>query len=57
MYVDAPRLTKSMKIVTEDLSLEHLWVIYPGKETYRLTANITVMPLQSIPEVWLYNGA
>lgn len=54
-YADAPRLTKSMKIVTKDLSLEHLWVIYPGKETYRLTENITVMPLKSLPEVWLYN--
>ena len=28
---DAPRTTKSMHVVTKDLGLEHLWVLYPGK--------------------------
>ena len=51
-YADAPRLTKSMKIGFEALELEHLWVIYPGKETYKLSENITVLPLKEIPEVW-----
>jgi hypothetical protein len=29
----------------EDLSLEHLWIIYPGDKSYPLTPNITAIPL------------
>ena len=53
-YADAPRLTKSMKIAIEDLELEHLWVIYPGKECYKLSQQVTVFPLKEIPETWNY---
>ncbi|MBU0600754.1 ATP-binding protein [bacterium] len=49
-YVDAPRLTKSMKIALENLKIEHLWVVYPGKEVYRLADNVTALPLKDIPE-------
>jgi hypothetical protein len=34
----------------ENLKLQHLWVVYPGKATYRLSENITVLPLKDIPE-------
>jgi len=44
-YADAPKLTRSMKTVIKDLSLSHLWVVYPGKTTYRLSENITVLSL------------
>ena len=44
-YADAPKLTRSMKIVIKDLDLSHLWVVYPGKITYRLSENITVLSL------------
>ena len=44
-YTDAPRLTRSMKTVQNDLDLAHLWVVYPGKTTYRLAENITVLSL------------
>lgn len=47
-YSDAPTTTKSMHIVIEDLKLEHLYVIYPGSESYELKNNITVIPLQHI---------
>jgi uncharacterized protein len=53
-YADAPRTTKSMRIAMEDLSLHHLWIIYPGTDRYRLTDSITVMPLTSIPDSWAY---
>lgn len=49
-YNDAPRLSKSMNIVMKDLELEHLWIIYPGTDTYRLAENITVIPLIDIEE-------
>ena len=44
-YTDAPRLTRSMKTVQKDLDLAHLWVVYPGKTTYRLAENITAFSL------------
>ena len=44
-YTDAPRLTQSMKTVQEDLELSHLWVVYPGKMTYRITETITALSL------------
>ena len=45
---DAPRTTKSMHIVIEDLGLEHLWVVYPGDQEYPLTSKITALPLKNI---------
>ena len=42
---DAPRTTKSMHIVADDLGLEHLWVVYPGELEYPLTDRITALPL------------
>ena len=49
-YADAPSFTRSMKIAIEDLKLEHLWVIYPGDETYPLNKSATVIPIGNIPE-------
>lgn len=51
-YMDAPVLTKSMKNAISDLELSHLWIIYPGKEEYQLASEITVLPLEKIPENW-----
>lgn len=45
---DAPRTTKSMQIAIQDLNLAHLWVIYPGTESYPLTNTITVLPLRQV---------
>jgi uncharacterized protein len=53
-YEDAPRLTRSMGIAVEDLNLERLWVVYPGKTAYRLAENIQVLPLSEIGEDWRY---
>ncbi len=53
-YEDAPRLTRSMKTAVEDLKLERLWVIYPGKADYRLTEKIEVIPLADVRDTWNY---
>ena len=45
-FSDAPRLTKSMQSAANDLSLEKLWVIYPGSDSYKLAKNIDVLPLK-----------
>ncbi len=50
---DAPRTTKSMHIVREDLGLEHLWVLYPGDRAYPLADGITALPLKNIGEIEL----
>ena len=30
-YADAPKITRSMGVVMQDLELEHLWIVYPGR--------------------------
>ena len=50
---DAPRTTKSMHIVKDDLGLEHLWVVYPGDLQYPLGDAFTACPLKRIREVRL----
>jgi hypothetical protein len=47
-YSDAPGMTKSMHSVIGDLGLEHLWIIYPGKDAYNLNKTISVAPLQNL---------
>lgn len=46
-YLDAPKTTKSMHIVINDLKLDKLFVIYPGEINYHLTENIFVCGLES----------
>ena len=53
-YQDAPRLTRSMKAAMEELELAGLWVIYPGRTSYRLAEKILVLPLCDIGVVWNY---
>lgn len=50
-YADAPGRTRSMQIAIEDLGLEHMWVIYPGKQKYKLDSKITVIPLEEIQQL------
>lgn len=46
-FNEAPGITKSMHIAVKDLSLDYLWVVYPGKEEYPVTDKIMVRPLNS----------
>lgn len=48
-FADAPGTTKSMRVALEDLSLAHLWVIYPGSKRYSIDDRITVIPANDIP--------
>ena len=50
-YSDAPGTTRSMRTALKDLNLAHLWVIYPGDESYPLDARITVLPVRDIPDL------
>lgn len=45
-YSDAPKLTKSMKVALEDLELERIFVLHPGKASYLLERRISVIGLE-----------
>lgn len=49
-YTDAPRVTKSMQIALADLSLEHLFVIYPGAQTFPLADRITAKAVTELTD-------
>jgi predicted AAA+ superfamily ATPase len=42
---DAPRLTRSMQIASQDLQLDELWVVYPGTRSYEIADRTIVRPL------------
>ncbi len=49
-FQDAPRPTKSMHGVLEDLRLDQLFAVYPGSKGYALDDRIAAMPLDSVTE-------
>lgn len=50
-YADAPGTSRSMHSAIHDLSLEHLWVIYPGHQEYTLNDKISVVPVNSLVRI------
>jgi len=40
-----------MHIALQDLNLQHLWVVYPGKLQYKLDERITTVSLESILQI------
>jgi len=43
-----------MKTSVEDLELERLLVVYPGKTPYPLTEKVQVIPLADVRDTWNY---
>jgi uncharacterized protein len=50
-FNEAPEITHSMQTASYDLDLAHLWIIYPGKESYQVEKKISVYPLERLPEL------
>lgn len=48
-FNEAPRVSKSMHSALNDLNLHHLWVIYPGEQSYPAHEKITMLPKTEIP--------
>lgn len=44
-FNEAPSLTRSMRSGVDELHLEHLWVVYPGKERYPMLEKASAIPL------------
>jgi predicted AAA+ superfamily ATPase len=53
-YTQAPSLTPSMRLAMEELSLKHLWVVYPGAEEYSLNSNVTVTSLVNLDKLRIF---
>ena len=51
-HADAPGTTRSMHTAISDLALEHLWVVHPGSERYRLRERITALPVREVPALF-----
>lgn len=47
-FSEAPKVTRSMHSALADLSLTHLWVIYPGTVRYPAHEKITMLPLAEV---------
>jgi hypothetical protein len=46
---DAPTASKSMRIAIDDLKLNRLFVLYPGRQTYSLDRDIEVLSIFDMP--------
>lgn len=51
-YTDSPKITASMRIVQHDLELDHLYIIFPGKEAFPLAEGITAQGLETISSLF-----
>lgn len=47
---DAPEVTKSMKIAMQDLALERLFVVFPGRESYLLGQRIEAVAIADLEQ-------
>jgi predicted AAA+ superfamily ATPase len=52
-YNEAPPVTKSMRIALDNLNLDKMWIIYPGKHVYPVDDKILVYPLDHISDLKL----
>ncbi len=50
-FSEAPQVTVSMRNAVADLSLSHLWVVYPGKHIVPVETTITLWPLIHLTEL------
>jgi len=40
-----------MRIAVTELSLDHLWIVYPGNEAYPVTEKISALPLKKLESI------
>ena len=49
--VDGPRLTPSMRTALEDLELDRIFVIYPGKLSFPIADQVTALSISVLGEI------
>lgn len=50
-YAQAPSLTASIRSALLELSLAHLWVVYPGDKNYPLRDNVSVVSVLDLEKI------
>lgn len=50
-YAQAPSLTASIRSALLELSLAHLWVVYPGDKNYSLRDNVSVVSVLDLEKI------
>lgn len=45
---ETPGVTRSMRIAKNELGLHHVWVLYPGKNSFPMDEGITAWPVEAI---------
>ncbi len=48
---ESPEVTRSMVSALDELHLAHVWVLYPGQQSYPVHDRITVWPLQDVEKL------
>lgn len=48
-FVDAPRVTRSMRVALSDLALERLFVVFPGVRSLPLDEHVEALALSDLP--------
>ncbi len=47
-FSDAPKITKSMRSAIESLNLDELFIVYPGRQSYKIYEKITVVSIDDV---------
>lgn len=47
-FDEAPAMTRSMRVALDDLALERLWVVHPGRHAYPADERISFLPLAEL---------
>lgn len=50
-YSDAPVMTKSLQVALTELELEHVWIVHPGRDRYRLHERVECIGLIHLHEL------
>ena len=50
-YADAPQVTRSMRIVLDDLRLDRLLVVHPGERSHPLHDHVEALALADLDRV------
>lgn len=45
---ETPGVTRSMRIAMNELGLQHIWVLYPGKGVFPMAEGITAWPVEAV---------
>lgn len=51
-YSDAPKTTKSMRVAMEDLKLDSLYIVYPGRKSFPMDERLSALSIADVPSLF-----